>query len=461
MANRKVIYYIQYALRLSVKSPVCVSGGVGDVTDCDVQRDFDGTPFIPGTSLAGALRGYLEECMEEADADAIDKVFGDSRAAQGAMSSVKVSDLRFVEGDKGAKIITRDGIKLEQKLSVKGAKFDMEAIDTGAECECFLLLTIREASEKLDQEEKKELEDIVEQALAGLVWGEIRLGANKNRGFGELGVLKAKKKVFSRENIKEWLEFDREGFLETDGNELVLEAPQESRYLTIRVPLRQKGGISIRSYSVVQGEPDYAHITSNGCPVIPGSSWNGAIRSRVGELLTQLKIDSAKSYLDEWFGYVKEEKGKKKEIRKRVAKQSNIVISESVIEGGVDLSMTRTKINRYDASAVSGALYSERSHFDGKLVLEIKVRKNYYNQKDERQTGEWKKDEIHLYKPIVGMLLIAIRDIQNGFLAVGGQTAVGRGIFEEDGPIELCGTKKDERYFISAIGALCAKEKSR
>lgn len=457
MANKKIICYIQYALKLILKSPLCVSGGADEATDRDVQKDFDGTPFIPGTSLAGALRSYLEECADRQDTRDIDKVFGYSAKSDGYMSRVKISDLRFAgEKDSGVKIITRDGIKLQHKLTVKGAKFDMEAVDSGAVCECFMLLTIREG------DDKGRLEAVVERALAGLMYGEIRLGANKNRGFGELEVLKAKnpqgfgelevlmakKKEFSKENIKEWLDFDREKLLEGEENELVLTKPEKSRYLTIRVRLKQKGGISIRRYSVVPGTPDYEHITSNSLPVIPGSSWNGAIRSRVEEILMQLGIDFPRNCIDEWFGYVSQDK--------KEAKQSNIVISESVIQGGVDLPMTRTKINRYNASVMSGALYSEKSHFDGTLELEIKVRKNYCDQ-----DGGWKMNDRFQYEPIVGMLLIAVKDIANGYLAVGGQTAVGRGIFEAPEPIELSGTDKDEEYFINAVSALCLKEKCK
>lgn len=436
MTNKKVVNYIQYALQLRVRSPLCVSDGLDDATDCDVQKELEGNPFIPGTSLAGALRSYLEECADEHDD--IDRLFGYNREPQRFTSRIQVSDLRFEDG---VKLITRDGIRLEHKLAVKGAKFGMEAVDTGAVCKGFLVLKLREG------DERERFEALVEQALAGLMYGEIRLGANKNRGYGEFDVLKAKKKVFSRDNIAEWLNFDREVFLKSDGNELDLNRPAESRYVTIRVPLKQKGGISIRSYSVAPGEPDYAHITSNDRPVIPGSSWNGAIRSRVEEVLIQLGIDSHKAYIDEWFGYVKDEPPD--------AKQSNIVVSESVIEGGVDLSVTRTQINRYDASVVSGAIYSERSHFDGTLVLEIKVRRNYYDEQ-----GGKAKDDGYRYEPIVGMLLIAVKDIQNGYLAVGGQTAVGRGIFGENGSIELIGTEKDEKYFISAVSALLSKEKN-
>ena len=441
MANRKVIYYIQYAIKLIVKSPLCVSGGTDDVTDCDVQKDFDGRPFIPGSSLAGALRGYLEECTDKRDASDIEKVFGNSSGDQGFMSRVKISDLYFADGSEGAKLTTRDGIKLKNKLTVKGAKFDMEAVEPGAVCDGYLLLTIREG------DERERFEALIERALSGLKYGEIRLGANKNRGFGEMDIRVARKKVFSGENIAEWLDLDRTAFLNEDGNVLDLTKTEESRYLIIRVPLRQKGGISIRRYSVIPGQPDYEHITADGRPVIPGSSINGAIRTRIGEFFDQLGIENREACIDEWFGYVREGQNE--------AKQSDIVISESVIEGGVDLSMTRTKINRYDASVVNGALYSEKSHFDGRVVLEIRIRRNYYDGE-----GRWQKNESFRYEPIVGMLLLAVKDVQNGYLPIGGQTAIGRGIFEADGPIELSGTERDENYYINAVSTLCAKEKN-
>lgn len=439
MENRNVVCYIQYAIKLAVKSPLCVSSGEDDMTDQDVQKDFDGNPFVPGTSFAGALRSYLEECADEQEASEIETVFGSKNGYRGSMSRVRISDLYFSDKNAGAKLVTRDRIKLKNKLAVGGGKFDMEAVDPGAVCDSYLLLTIREG------DARERFEALIERALCGLKYGEIRLGANKNRGFGEMDILVAKKKAFSKENIEEWLDFDREEFLNRDM--LFLREPRESRYLTIRVPLRQKGGISIKTYSVVPGTPDFAHITANGRPVIPGSSWSGAIRSRVRELLEELGIGSAEACIDEWFGYVR--------TRQNGAKQSNIVVGESVIEGGADLPVKRAKIDRYDGSAISGALYAEKAHFGGTLVLEIKIRKNYYDE-----NGGQLKNERLQYEPIVGMLLLAIKDIQNGYLAIGGQTAVGRGIFEAAGPVRLTGTDKDANYYINAIGALCGKEKN-
>ena len=94
--------------------------------------------------------------------------------------------------------------------------------------------------------------------------------------------------------------------------------------------------------------------------------------------------------------------------------QAQIVVGESVIEGAVRLPMTRNQINRFDASTKDGALYSEIAYFGGKTSLEFLIKKE----------EDW--------MAMAGILKLIIRDIQEGYLAVGGETAIGRGIFEPD-----------------------------
>ena len=62
----------------------------------------------------------------------------------------------------------------------------------------------------------------------------------------------------------------------------------------IEVPLVMKGGISIRQYAAKKNEPDFVHITSNGVPVISGSSFAGAIRHRVEQILGELEAGGTK-----------------------------------------------------------------------------------------------------------------------------------------------------------------------
>lgn len=128
--------------------------------------------------------------------------------------------------------------------------------------------------------------------------------------------------------------------------------------------------------------------------------------------------------MDTAFGYVNRE----------AACASNIIISESVIEKASGLTMTRTGVSRFESAAKQGALYQEKTYVNGILSVKVSVHRSK-NPKDER----W----------IMGLLLMALKDMQNGFLAVGGQTAIGRGVFSANGPILIDGKEGKEDDFIT------------
>ena len=238
---------------------------------------------------------------------------------------------------------------------------------------------------------------MVETIMAGLMQDGIRLGANKNRGFGKLEVVyrtfannvqkvaEVYKKEFTKQNISEWLDFTKENFLQELEDEQIAKSvlwnidftQTEESYITIRVPLQQKGGISIRTYSVVPGQADYEYLKFGNHAIIPGTSWAGAIRTRSKEILQTLLKDETlvNTYLNTWFGFVEETN----------ACQSSVIFSESMIENGIPLQMTRNSINRFTGSSLEGGLYTEKSYFNGKLVLEMKVRKNYYERKTNNE----------------------------------------------------------------------------
>ena len=189
--------------------------------------------------------------------------------------------------------------------------------------------------------------------------------------------------------------------------------------------LKQKGGISIRTYSAEPDAPDFAHITSGDKPIIPGSSWNGAIRTRAIDILgNSLQADES---------IISELKAIWGEIGEKEFRLSQIEVSESIIEPSNPdagfVNITRNKINRFDQSTVDRALYSESSYFGGETKLEITI-------KNISQNG-W----------VAGLILLTLADLSNGILAVGGQTAVGRGIFS--GEIDLSDPKNAD--YISAL----------
>lgn len=404
--KKAIIKRKYYALKIELASPLKVSNGEKYHTDSDVIKNGKGEVFIPGTSLAGAFRHRLGYDSKTPG------TMGYSDGEEGRMSQISISDLYL----RNAVISERDGIKLDDNHMVeKGGKFDMEIIETGATGEIYFDYVLRVG------DDEKQMDDDINTVLQEIQTGSIRFGSNKNRGFGKIKILEIASRTFTaNDKVTEWVDFcDKPdyGTFDQFDNWLKNQDTIDSDYLHITVPLKLKGGISIRKYSTTPDKADFQHITCNGNPVVPGSSWNGAIRSDVLEILRNVSHINMGismeplSLIDQWFGVV--------DLENNLAHQSQIVVGESIIEGAQKQVMTRNKINRFDAGTKKGALYTEEAYFGGTTKLNLMV----------------KKDENGEYKAITAMLLLAISDIQKGYVPVGGQVAVGRGIFEEDGAI--------------------------
>ena len=185
--------------------------------------------------------------------------------------------------------------------------------------------------------------------------------------------------------------------------------------------------------------------------MISGSSFAGAIRHRVEQILGELEAGGTKlpvkkkEILQIMFGYVEETAGNQATDAGDGARQSvnagsghasNVVISEARILDAVH----------------DGALYKEKTYVDGHFTLKIAVQKG-----KQPVDAKW----------MTGILLLAVNDLRNGYLAVGGQTAVGRGVFAPDtseeypkGVIFIDGKPRLENQFIAeAFNCLCAHKR--
>lgn len=401
-----IVKRIVYDVTVNLASPLCVSSGEANATDADVIRDFDGVPFVPGSSLAGAMRDYLKKIGHITD------IFG-CEDGESRMSMILFSDMHFTND---VIISIRDGVKLdyETKTAISGGKYDMEIIETSQEASFKMELILRKNVEM----DVANLEQQVNKILSAIDAGDIRFGANKTRGFGKVKISRVLRGVFTKDNVDEWIAYcGGDSQILTEYKKWLV--PIDDIFVTFCYDFSLEGGISIRKYSTVAGEADFAHITCNKKPVIPGTSLNGAIRSQTAIILGELgyPVNRITDVVEEWFGYVNSNK----------ALQSQIIISESVINGGEEVLMTRNKINRFDASTVESALYSEKAHFGGNTEIEIKVRKSARD-----------------CDAICGLILLVLKDLSKGYIAVGGQTSVGRGIFAGDVPIEEA---EEKRYF--------------
>ena len=409
-----VVKRIVYRVELLFVSPISVSSGYEGMTDSDVLRDYDGNPFISGSSIAGAFRAYVQSKNNGND------IFGFANDEDGKMSPVFISDLKFNKSETDI----RDSVALDDnKITKEGAKFDFEVLQGNSKGYFYIELTIREK----DNEEL--LVSTLNEIFNGIHLKEIRLGNNKTRGYGIIDIEEIKMREFTKNNFLEYKDCYSENAWNNEPK-YKLDYSTKGHWMCIEVPLRLKGGISIRKYAVRKGAPDFEHMTDHGSPVIPGTSIMGALRHRIKEIIKELDKDSSyglypNKMIDEMFGFVS---GKDAHI-------SGVIVDEMVIEGAKALEMTRTGISRFENSARNGALYKEKTYVDGTFTLRLSVCK-------ENPNVEW----------IIGILLLAVKDLQNGFLAVGGQTSIGRGIFEANGPLTIDGEEnKEDEYIATSI----------
>lgn len=382
-------------------SPVSISGGNSDETDHDVIKTEDNRPFITGASVTGAVLNYLENIGIEKKL--LTEFFGGTNGTDCSMSRIFISDILF----DNAKISVRDGVRLdENKTTVKNAKYDYQIVEPGAEGYLYIEYVIYN-KDLITAENAK---DLTLHIISGINNGEIRFGFKKQRGLGMLSVSDKygfKRFDYDRIEPNELLKFlEDKNYGESTVSELY---PKSSNNLKLSLDLVQNGGISIRTYSAKPNAPDFSHITANGKAVIPGSSWNGAIKARAFDILKN-SLNADESIVDELKNFWGE-------LGENEFVLSQIEISESVIsepknrDGGF-VNMTRNKINRFDNSTVDRALYSELSFFNGETQLNVTI-KNISN-------NEW----------VAGLIVLTFADIANGLLAVGGQTSVGRGLFK-------------------------------
>ena len=135
------------------------------------------------------------------------------------------------------------------------------------------------------------------------------------------------------------LAFDMYRKSDWESAELMEKPEEESRYM-LQLELKQVGGISIRRYTtqLPQNEqeavPDYEQLTVHEkeeiLPVIPGTSWAGAFRHRMQQLVPDLNNKLC-------FGVVDE----KEKVK------SNIRFSETQISKAKAKIYSRNTINRF------------------------------------------------------------------------------------------------------------------
>lgn len=421
---KKILKKEYSRIEFKLASPLSVGSGKNTITDKDIIKKKNNLPYIPATAIAGVIRNQLTELSET---DQV-KYFGfvtinrdisnkQSDKNMSEASQVVFYDATIVPDDIDKLYVTkRDLVALDEyKTAVSGSKFDMEILEPGVR-----LVTYVEQNfyEDTDQSIVRLIEDL---------WlnKNVSFGSKTMRGYGEITDVKAKTCVFNlteEDEVEKWLDFDMYDenswqIYEVRGSGVDIKTARGM--ITICLGLEQNGGISVRRYTSdvkdTEVQPDYEQLTihrntGNPMPVIPGTSWAGAFRHCVRQWLDEEQVNDL-------FGYVKE-----KEKHKRI---SNISFSETQLKGAKEKILSRNSIDRFSGGTVTGALFTEKTYYAGKTDLVIKV-----------------KDSVNINQ--LRALAAAIVDLHMGYMAVGGETSIGRGLFRIENLKVLRGDKSKE-----------------
>ena len=390
-------------ITFKLKSPLAVGSGEGKFTDKDVIRYSNNEPYVPGSSLAGV---YLNELQQDCNKSELDKYFGFVKKGSGEANSSKVLIYdAILKKDSEQKITKRDMVALDDfKTAKKGAKFDMEAVETGAEFEAFVEQNFTE----------NERVDYIEKIISLWESGRVYLGSKTMRGYGNVEMTDLRVKEFNlnvKEDCEKWLEFDM--YKDCWGDPAGFTVNPAGKRIVLALKQARGSGLSVRKYTTDVAEekilPDYETLViKDNVPVIPGTTWAGAFSHRFRELSELAGYEW--STFEDYLGFVKTGGDK------TLAKKSAIRFNESQLKKAENIEkpfkqMTRTSIDRFSGGVIPKALFTERTYYGGstKLVISFK----------EELPREFRR-----------LLAAAITDLHYGFLSVGGLTAIGRGIFE-------------------------------
>ena len=377
---------VQYWVTATCRSPLRTGAADGSA-DC-VLRDWKGQAFVQGSSIAGALKEWLQSYHPAYT----DVLFG----SQQISGSLMVSHAYF-EPDAEQQIRPRLRINGATGTADGDGKFDVAHIAVGTKLHFELVL--------LEQGEDDN-SACVEQMLAALHAGEIRLGAQKTNGFGRVS-LEVERRIYNMADAADrnaWL-METPQEKQKASTSLCLPLLSEQRKVTFTV-YGQVDSILVKAGSpkrVWDQDGKHTHavtgaLCEGGTAILPGSSIKGAVRARAEAIAEFLKLDE--QLTTALFG---------REAYQGDNGQAGKVCFEDARLSNQKREIIRIRINKFTGGVIRQGLFAEEP-----LCSEV---------------------ELHITLPATeeqgcGLLLFALRDLGLGLYNLGSGGAVGRGYLQ-------------------------------
>ena len=384
-------YAARYRVEARCLSPLRTGGTDGD-SETVLTRP-DGVCFVQGSSLAGAFRGWLEEDGEHMTL--AEPLFGSQKGS----GSLIVSDGRF---DMAAQVSTRPRLRInaETGSADPGGKFDIAQVNTGADFVFELVW--------LGQEEAPKQLQAIEAMLAAMDAGQIRLGAQKNNGFGKVGLTVTRQFYDMRrpEDRTAWLEGidrgqpfalpevvpDRRVYFILTGQIDGLLVKSSARLPKEERKDKQKADENKKGKDKGSYTPN---LTENNVPVLPGSSIKGAVRAQAERIAKSIDLDG--KLVSNLFGNAPDAE---------TGRAGRVMVEDLRLDQAQTRKISRIRINRFTGGVIRQGLLMEEP-LSTPVRLELSVRQG---------------SDVEC-----ALLLYALRDLGLGLYNLGSGGAIGRG----------------------------------
>lgn len=366
-------------------------------------------PFIPGTSIAGACRAYLQSiASSDEELDEINELFG-TQASQARDTKLIFSDGRS-QGE--YTIEERTGIRIDgaTKTAEDGGLFTRHLVAPGALFE--VTITLETTKEKYEKYAKK-----IEKMLQAIHSGLIRFGAYKSVGSGRLAIESCQTVHYDCSNEKDLMAYvnDDKPYKKLE----ILEEVEKKGFVQITIKGGTKTPLLIGGvYPNDSSKPDETFMrTADGKPLIPGSSLKGVLRHRVNRIANVLGLPEKDKYIAYLFGSDDPES----DLGTGTLRLEDIVLNEEKTK-----IYPRIAINPLTGGTKDGALLNEETvvgTFETTLYLQLK------------------KEDADIS---LALLLFALRDLAIGKVSLGSGAAIGRGFLQ----IEKITMKEDDKEVV-------------
>nr|WP_321500814.1 RAMP superfamily CRISPR-associated protein [uncultured Dethiosulfovibrio sp.] len=291
---------------LVAQTPLSVGGAaLGEQVDLDLALNGRGEYYVPGSSLVGPMRSWMEAYIKGVRSySAVQSFFGYQEGDKGSASHCYVEDAPFQSADIAGPLFRerRHGIGIAPSSGVarEGFLYTRAVLPRGT------IVPLQLEIELTSSDQREEFGTLLFFLLEALEEGEIRIGAGKTRGYGKVKLQDVDVSWYNffdsktgEEDLQRWLE-QKPAINHVSGKEWKKFLPEGDRSVGLRKhvyscvfsidwkprsPLMVKSGRDGRDADMI---PLVSDTGVGVVPVIPGSALKGAFRSHAEKIIRTL-----------------------------------------------------------------------------------------------------------------------------------------------------------------------------